>query len=266
MMNPTQSLALLSIVALTACSRPPGAMESSSGGIPAAVGSRQPVSLSSPPEPSVGALQYAALEAEHKPLPSVQKPNRAGTKAESRQEANASIAGNDLNFIQRLSNDSQAREQAALYVAGKTRTDEVRDYAARMGQELGAANAQLRRLAAKRSIETPADPVGMLREKLDRLRQLGSKEMDQAFLRDFGAEANMDAIALLEVQQGRSADKEMQEFIGKHLPAVREHYRQGKALRDKYAPPASSAARWTFRNGAAAQADIRKREASITGI
>lgn len=263
-MNPTQSLALLSILALAACSRQPGATEASSGGIPAAAGSRQPVSLSS--ETPAATLQYAALEAEHKPLPGAQKAGRAGSKAESRQEANASIAGNDLNFIQRSSNDSQAREQAALYVAGKTRTEEVRDYAARMGQELGAANAQLRRLAAKRSIETPADPVGLLREKLDRLRQLSGKQMDQAFLRDFGTEANMDAIALFEVQQGQSSDdKDMQEFIGKHLPEVREHYQQGKTLRDRYAP-ASSASRWTFRNGAAAQADISRRGIDIRDI
>jgi putative membrane protein len=262
-MNPTQSLVLLSIMALAACGRPPEAMESSSGGIPGAVGSRQSVSLSS--ESHAAVLQYAALEAEHKPLPRAQKTGGAGTKTESRQEANASIAGNDLNFIQRVSNDSQAREQAALYVASKTPTDEVRDYAARMGQELGAANAQLRRLAAKRSIETPADPVGMLREKLDRLRQLSGKQMDQAFLRDFGTEANMDSIALFEVQQRQSDDKEMQEFIGKHLPEMREHYRQGKALRDKYAP-ASSASRWTFRNGVAARADIHAREMGTTGI
>ena len=235
MRNPIPLLALSSVVVLAACSRSPAASDPSSAGIPPAVGSRQPVSL-----PLAGsaeqapALRYAALGAEPRPLSKPTNDGRPDAKSESRQEAAASIAGHDLNFIQRFSNDGQATEQAALYVASKTGNTELRDYAARMGQELGKANAQLRKIAARRSIETPADPVGVLREKLDQLRQLSGLQMDQAFLRDFGTGASKDSIALLEEQASQSGDKELRAFVAKQLPQVRQHYKRAKALQETY--------------------------------
>lgn len=256
-MNSTQALVLICITVLAGCNRP--TTEFSSLGIPEFAGSRQAISLSSE---TAATLHYAALEAEHKPLPSAQK---ARSPEKAQQSGAKGVAGDDLQFIQRITNDSQAREQAALYVASKTKNKALRDYAALMGQELGKANAQLRRLAAKRSVETPADPMGLLRDKLDRLRQLTGAQMDQAFLQDFAVEGNRDAIALFEEHANQAADPELREFIIEQLPQLREHYKQGEALRGKR-PTASAGVMWALENGTRLPAGMRAHGREITGI
>jgi hypothetical protein len=60
--------------------------------------------------------------------------------------------------------------------------------------------------------------------------------MERAFLQDFGVQANMDAIALFELQASQAQDPELKEFATKQLPQLRERYNEGKILLQKYAP------------------------------
>lgn len=164
------------------------------------------------------------------------KPRKSAAEADAKKEATASLAGNDRNFIQRIGNDGQSDEQAALYVANKTLNSEIRGYAAEMGRDHGKANQQLRKLAARRSIDIPGDPDGLLSVRLDRLRQMSGAQMEQAFLQDFGVQAHMDMIALFEVQAAQSQDKELQAFAAERLPILRQHYKRAVALQEKHAP------------------------------
>lgn len=163
------------------------------------------------------------------------KPRKSAAEADAKKEATASLAGNDRNFIQRIGNDGQADEQAALYVANKTLDSEIRGYAAKMGRDHGKANQQLRKLAARRGIDIPGDPEGLLSVRLDRLRQMSGPQMEQAFLQDFGVQAHMDMIALFEVQASQSQDKELQAFAADRLPVLRQHYKEAVALQEKHA-------------------------------
>lgn len=224
----------VSCLVLGACNRPPPASSPPANGIPHVVGSGQspgpaPVVETDSGDRAPATAQYAVLKLD----PKLQKKNTEDD-VEAKKEATSSLAGNDLNFIQRVANDGQSEEQAALYVASKTTNSEVRNYAAQMGRDHGKANQQLRKIAATRKVETPSDPSGQLREKLDRLRQLSGPEMEQAFLKDFGVQAHRDSIALFETQAAQSTDKELKEFAAKQLPVLRRHYEEGKALLRTY--------------------------------
>jgi putative membrane protein len=152
-----------------------------------------------------------------------------GAKATAGQPTDA------RNFIVRASNDGAAEEQAALYVASKTTNNDIRNYAAQLGRDHGKANQQLRKIAAKRGIDTPSDPEGVLRDKLDRLRQMDKgPQLDQTFLQEFGVTAHADAIALFEQQAGNGEDQELKKFAGKVLPKLRNHYSQAKELQQKH--------------------------------
>jgi putative membrane protein len=186
-------------------------------------------------------LQRTALDTPPEGLPratdnGAAKPARKSASEKAREDAKSSLAGNDRNFIQRVGNDGQSEEQAALYVASKTFNNDVRSYAARVGQEHGKANQQLRELAVVRGIELPSDPEGVMRVKLDRLRQMTGPQMDRTFLQDFGIQGHQDAIALFEQQVSQSKDVELKEFAARLLPVLREHYSQARGLQQKYAP------------------------------
>jgi putative membrane protein len=138
------------------------------------------------------------------------------------------------NFILRAINDGEAEEQAALYVASKTKNAEIRTYAAKVGQAHGKANEQLRKLAAKRGINTPSDPEGITRNKLDRLRGMTQgAELDRTFLQEFGIDAHADSIALFEQQASQGEDAELKKFAAQVLPKLRDHYSQAKDLQQK---------------------------------
>lgn len=232
-----QALVLTCTALVAACNQPPGST-SSSGEIPHAVGSGQTPSLQLQPvnQESTG-FQRVALDPDS--LPSKKEPDSktaATAEPKSKREAKGSLSGNDIGFIQRTGNDAQSVEQAALYVASKTKLNDVRNYAAKVGRDHGKANEQLRKFAAKRGIEIPSEPVGQLHEKLNQLRQLSGAKMEQAFLRDFAVQAHMDLITMFELQADQSGDKELREFAGKRLAPLHEFYQQGKTLHDKYAP------------------------------
>jgi len=245
MKKPIQLLAFVCLTGLAACNRPPASASApASGETPQTTGSEQapgqPVPTSAPANREPARIRYAALEFDVLPQKEVQANGvKSSDEAKAKKDATVSLSSSDLSFIQRIANDGQSVEQAALYVASKTTNNEVRNYAALMGKEHGQANQKLRELAARRHIETPADPVGLLREKLDRLRQLSGSKMDQAFLMNFGVQAHMDLIALFEVEAAQSSDPELKDFATKQLPKLRKHYEQGKALQDENATVSS---------------------------
>jgi putative membrane protein len=188
-------------------------------------------------------LQHAVLDTPPGGLPRAtdtaddkKKPGKGSADTGAKAKASASLAGNDRNFIQRVGSDAQSEEQAALYVASKTRSNDIRGYAAKMGEERGNTSQQLRKLATDKGIELPSEPTGQLHAKLDRLRKLTGIQMERAFLQDFAVQANMDAVALFEVQASQTQDAELKEFATKQLPQLRERYNEGKALQMKYAP------------------------------
>lgn len=161
----------------------------------------------------------------HVSLVALKTPEDNAAKAAAEEPVDA------RNFILRAINDGQASEQAALYVASKTTNNDVRSYAALMGQEQGKDNEQLRRIAAKRGIETPNDPESATRQQLDQLREMGKgAQLDQAFLQQFGIDAQASAIALFERQAGQGEDKELKQYAAQVLPKLRSYYRQAKAL------------------------------------
>lgn len=188
------------------------------------------------------AVRYAALDMAPAARPRANdsdadaKARKSEAETEAKKEATANLAGNDRNFIQRIGNDGQSDEQAALYVANKTLNSEIRSYAAKVGRDHGKANQQLRKQAAQRGIEIPADPEGILSARLDRLRQIAGVQMDRTFLQDFGVQAHMDMIALFEVQASQSQDKELRAFAAERLPVLRQHYKEAVALQEKHTP------------------------------
>ena len=229
-----QALVLICMAPLAACNDP-ATSALATGETPHAVGRGQTPSLQSPPAVQERAtIRHAALEFDNLPAKKVQDNKATGT--DDSKKINGSLTGNDLGFLQRIGNDTQSVEQAALYVAGKTKNNDVRNYAAKVGRDHGKASEQLRKFAAKRKIEIPSEPVGQLHEKLERLRQLTGAQMDQAFLRDFAVQAHMDLITLFELQANQSGDKDLREFAIKRLTPLHEHYQQGKALQEKYTP------------------------------
>jgi putative membrane protein len=230
------------VAALTACNRPAATSNPSSQSSEGQA--QEVVPIATRFDPSY--LQHAVLDTPPGGLPRATDNGsnkgknadleKSPAESEAKSKATASLAGNDLNFIQRVGNDGQSEEQAALYVASKTTNNDIRNYAAQMGRERGKANQQLRKLAADKRIELPSEPSGMLRTKLDRIRKMVGVQMERAFLQDFGVQANMDAIALFELQASQAQDPELKEFASKQLPQLRERYNEGKILQQKYAP------------------------------
>lgn len=238
MKHSTQLLSFACIAVIAACNRPPSA-SASSNAIPHKVGSAQSPSLEFAPGTGTTPLQYAVLDMDSKSLQQKVQERKTGDTSESKRNADASPPGKDLNFLQRIGNDAQSEEQAALYVASKTTNSDVRDYAAQVGRDHGKASQELRKLAAKRGMEIPSDPVGQLRQKLDRLRQLSGAQMDKAYLQDFAVQAHMESIALFESQEAQGQDKELKSFAAKQLPRLRKYYERGKALEANYKPTSS---------------------------
>jgi putative membrane protein len=184
-------------------------------------------------------LRQAVLDVDPSTLPRATENGSKNSKTKrtaEKPDAKSAVAANDRNFIQRIGSDGQSEEQAALYVASKTFNEDVRTFAAQMGRDHGKANQQLREIAVNYGIEVPPDPEGLLRVKLDRLRQMAGPQMDHAFLQDFAVQGQQDAIALFELQAKHGQGQELKEFAAKRLPTLRDSYSEAKGLQQKYAP------------------------------
>jgi putative membrane protein len=106
----------------------------------------------------------------------------------------------------------------------------VKDFGGMLIKDHGAANDELKRLAATRAVTLPSRLPRVKQDALDRLLKAPAARFDRQFVQQVGLQDHRRDIATFENAAKSVRDPEVKAWAEKTLPTLREHYRHAQQL------------------------------------
>jgi putative membrane protein len=134
-------------------------------------------------------------------------------------------------FVKKAAQDGMTEVEAGKVALSKSRDESVRNFAQRMVDDHGKANAELSSIAKAKGIDVPKELDAEHQAMVDALSAKSGAEFD----REYSNHMNMDhskAIALFEAGS-KSADADLAGFAKKTLPTLKQHKQLAEKLPGK---------------------------------
>lgn len=171
-------------------------------------------------------------------------------------------------FVQQAASTGLAEVAAARLALQRSRNEQVRRFAQQMLDDNEPNNGMLRRLAAQRRIDLPAESQGPDAAMLRDLQAMQAGDaFDQRYVTHFGVAAHQRATELFEHHARNLAEPALRDYAGRTLPVLRQHLamaRQMDAALQARAPTAGAARTTQTGTTGAADSDRELRDARET--
>jgi putative membrane protein len=176
------------------------------------------------PTPRRLAPAFALLLALHAPhAAAVGGPEGATVAPDSK------VALSDARWMEKVARIGIAEVEMGKLAAQQAKQNEVRMFAQTMVERHGAANEELRALAASKGVLLPVRPDGAHARFLKKLAALSADKFDKEYLTRAGAKDQTEAATLL--QDEKLKDPELQAYAAKTLPMVKRHFEMAREIR-----------------------------------
>ena len=146
-----------------------------------------------------------------------------------RHVANAHMSQNDQTFMRKTAQDNLAEIQTAKFVEQKTNDPGIRKYAQDLRSEHSMAQQQLKQVAQQAGVTLPASPTQEDIAKLDQLKKLSGKQLDNAFVKNELSD-HKKGIKSFDTEIATSQDPAVKDFAEMVLPHLQDHMRIGEDL------------------------------------
>lgn len=136
----------------------------------------------------------------------------------------------DRRFLQTAAERGMFEVHVAQLAATKAQDPQVKSFASMLVDHHTKANNELVQLANARKVELPAAPPRGMRRDTEKLGRKSGAEFDKDFVRQVGIKQHEKDIKLFEKAGRDLKDPDLKAFVGKTLPALREHLAQAEKL------------------------------------
>jgi putative membrane protein len=145
------------------------------------------------------------------------------------------LSSTDMAFLVQAAQVGNAEMMAAKLVRTKNTSDEVRSYASQLLADHTRMADQLKKLAASKGVELPADTTANPRDqqKITQLSTLDGAEFDRKFAEDIGIKAHKDAIELFSNAARSTKDRDIERFASANLAALKHHLQMAEGFSKK---------------------------------
>ena len=164
-----------------------------------------PATAPKPPDPSTGAAGAAAI---------------AGGKV---------VAGAERKFIETAAMNGMAEVEMGKLAQQKAANQQVKDFGARMAQDHGKANDELKALAGSKGVQLPAAVDAAHQRKMEHMQRLAGADFDRAYMKDMLEDHKKD-VAEFRRQAKSAKDAELKAFASKTLPTLEEHLQLAQSM------------------------------------
>jgi len=147
----------------------------------------------------------------------------------SRQES-STLSSADQTFLENAAQGSYAEIRGSELAQDKTRSADVKAFAAAMIRDHTAANQRLAALAARKGYTPPTEPSVMQRAEITTLRALSGNAFDKMYVDRIGVAAHKATIEQFETAAASAQDRDVRAFARKLLPTLRHHLEMAEAL------------------------------------
>ncbi|KAI94352.1 hypothetical protein T281_11370 [Rhodomicrobium udaipurense JA643] len=138
----------------------------------------------------------------------------------------------DQAFVRDLSSGGLFEIQAAYIALQKTDNEDVRQFAKKMVEDHGAADAKLKDTLREANIKEPQITIDERRmQELDYLK-VADRDFDRQFIQQ-QRKAHTDTVKLLENYIQRGGNEQLKQFATNLLPTIKQHLEMADTLKPK---------------------------------
>lgn len=138
------------------------------------------------------------------------------------------LAKADQEFFTKAAAGGMYEVEAGKLAESKGQGPAVKSFGSMLVKDHGAANDELKALAAKKSVTLPATVPADKQKKLDALGK--AKDFDKEFVHQVGLNDHKTDIALFEKTSKDAKDPDVKAFAAKTLPTLKAHYEHAQGL------------------------------------
>lgn len=140
-------------------------------------------------------------------------------------------ANPDSSFVKKAAMGGMAEVELGNLAQQKASSDQVKQFGARMVQDHGKANDELKQIAGSKGIDLPAALDGKHRKDMDRLGKLSGAQFDKAYMNHMVDDHKKD-IADFKKEANSGKDADVKAFAAKTLPTLEEHLKLAQSTND----------------------------------
>ena len=141
----------------------------------------------------------------------------------------ADVSKKDQEFFTKAAGGGMYEVEAGKLAQSKGQSDSVKSFGAMLVKDHGAANDELKALAAKKGAALPLEIPADKQKKLDKLSS--AKNFDREFVNEVGLHDHKADIALFEKTSKGADDAEVKAFASKTLPTLKAHREHAAGLK-----------------------------------
>lgn len=152
-------------------------------------------------------------------------------KPAEKSAAGAQLARGDRKFIEEAANGGLAEVELGKLAQQKAASEPVKQFGARMVEDHGKANDELKQLAQIKGVTVPAAPDKSHMREVDKLSKLSGAEFDRQYVAHMLSDHRKDVSEFKKVSES-AKDGDVKAFAGKTLPTLQEHLKLAQSLND----------------------------------
>ena len=141
----------------------------------------------------------------------------------------AKVARSDSKFMETAAVDGMAEVQMGQLAQQKAASDQVKQFAQRMVDDHGRANAKLKQIASAKGVNLPTKPDSKHERGIDKLGKLSGAEFDREYMELMADEHRKD-VADFEKQAKSAKDADLRQFVQETTPTLKEHLKMAQSL------------------------------------
>ena len=140
----------------------------------------------------------------------------------------AAVPAPDREFAEKAAAGGAAEVEGGKAAEQRAASDKVKQFAARMVQDHGKANDELKQIASGKGLQLPSAPPAHEQQEMARMQKLSGAEFDKAYM-DHMVKDHRKDVAEFRKQAKSGKDPELKAFAAKTLPTLQEHLKLAEA-------------------------------------
>src|SRR5262249_53928264 len=140
----------------------------------------------------------------------------------------------DAQFVDEAASGGPAEVELGRLAVQKATNPDVKQFAQRMVNDHGAANAELATMCGGKGITLPTEPEAKDRAIRDRLATLSGPAFDREYMTDMLTD-HQQAVSDFQREAQNGRDPEVRAWAAKTLPVLQDHLRMAQTIQSRIA-------------------------------
>lgn len=154
---------------------------------------------------------------------------QTGSMSKSDMSEKSAVTPADRDFMTHAAAGGMAEVALGQLGNEKATSDAVKQFGGHMVTDHTKANDELKALAAKKSVDLPAEPTPAQKADAAKLQAMSGNAFDDAFMKQMVAD-HKKTIALFEKEASSGSDADTKAFASKTLPTLKSHLKMAEEV------------------------------------